>query len=385
MTSSTSYLIVWLLIAIFEVSVSSSTVRPPIWKYDRERSSSIPNRQHKVNSKHGQNIKTSFHQSRDLYHCRGKRNRREIRDLSAKERSEWAKALLELRSQPSGFNNLSEWDALIVTHMQFTDEAYGGAYFLPWHRLFLLRLENLIRKKHSDFTLPYWDWSLDASDAALSPIWHSSLVGRSAPGPAMIQDGPFYNLSANYPWEHFVARDFRSAQSGQIRPLWNNVDIDKLVLWAKTWADFANGIETAHTYLHYYIGGDMNTLAFAPNDPLFYLHHAFVDSLWSRRQAYSRNMKAFGGTHDFAVDELDAVDSYILEAFLLPVRAAFYTSCVHYLPPKKALPSSTGPIPTNICELTEFIDDPLMTETRCARGMSILRAHAAARSETVDF
>ena len=39
----------------------------------------------------------------------------------------------------------------------------------------------------------------------------------------------------------------------------------------------------AHSRPHLFIGGAMNTFA-SPDDPLFWLHHAFVDKVWTMWQ-----------------------------------------------------------------------------------------------------
>ena len=36
-----------------------------------------------------------------------------------------------------------------------------------------------------------------------------------------------------------------------------------------------------HNSVHAYIGGSMVT-DYSPNDPLFFLHHCFIDFLWSK-------------------------------------------------------------------------------------------------------
>lgn len=39
-------------------------------------------------------------------------------------------------------------------------------------------------------------------------------------------------------------------------------------------------LELHHGGVHVYIGGDMSILNTAANDPLFFMHHAFIDYLW---------------------------------------------------------------------------------------------------------
>lgn len=43
-----------------------------------------------------------------------------------------------------------------------------------------------------------------------------------------------------------------------------------------------NALEYAQGGVQVFVGGDMLDIATAANDPVFYLHHAFVDFLWEQ-------------------------------------------------------------------------------------------------------
>jgi hypothetical protein len=45
------------------------------------------------------------------------------------------------------------------------------------------------------------------------------------------------------------------------------------------------GLMDLHGEVHVWVGGDMANPATSPNDPLFFLHHAFVDKVFSDWQA----------------------------------------------------------------------------------------------------
>lgn len=313
------------------------------------------------------------------YACNGIRNRREIRRLSVAERADWAAAMIGLRSQPSEFDGFFEWDVLVLLHVSNADEAHGGSYFLPWHRLFLLRLENAIRQTRPNFALPYWDWSFDAADAALSPVWGATYAGGARAGPAAIPNGPFANLAATYPTEHTVMRNFSSGVSGAIPPIWPSELLQRVIDTADPWGRFSDAIEAAHDLPHVYIGGDMRQTAFSPNDAIFYLHHAFVDSLWSRRQASTGIADEFGGSHDFqnGVGTVAASSNYVFEAFDLSVQDALDISCVNYVtarnPPRFTASAARTEMPENVCTNEEFLASPEMTPRRCARANRILQ------------
>lgn len=88
---------------------------------------------------------------------------------------------------------MSVWDLFVVWHyfaMQIVTSppqplrnlAHGGPIFLPWHRLFLIRLEEQLQGvTDSDTALPYWDWAAhgELSETAQR---EGGLVERQVPG-----------------------------------------------------------------------------------------------------------------------------------------------------------------------------------------------------------
>lgn len=316
-------------------------------------------------------------QTDTTFNCNGIRNRREIRTLSEAERADWATALIDLRTQPTEFDGLFEWDVLVLLHVINADEAHGGSYFLPWHRLFLLRLENAIRQTRPNFALPYWDWSVDAADAALSPVWGPTYAGGANIGPAAIPDGPFANSVGAYPSQHTVVRNFSAGVSGAMPPIWPAPLLEQVIDTVSPWGRFSDAIEGAHDLPHVYIGGDMRNTAFAPNDPIFYLHHAFVDSLWSQRQASTGIADEFEGTHDFQEGTVTVSSGFVFQAFNRVPQDAFDISCVNYVTANNRRRFQTfvpqTETPENVCTNPLFLESPELSPRRCARANRILQ------------
>lgn len=48
-------------------------------------------------------------------------------------------------------------------------------------------------------------------------------------------------------------------------------------------------LEGYHNTVHGWVGGTMNNIMISPADPLFWLHHAEVDRIWSAWQANPAN------------------------------------------------------------------------------------------------
>src|SRR5690606_10124093 len=100
---------------------------------------------------------------------------------------------------------LSVWDLFVVWHwaaMQLTTPppatmrnlAHGGPVFLPWHRMYLIRLEEQLQRVSGDpdAGLPYWDWAvaggdLPPADQARTPLWSDQLLG---PATGTVDAGP---------------------------------------------------------------------------------------------------------------------------------------------------------------------------------------------------
>lgn len=307
----------------------------------------------------------------DPLHCNGRRNRREIRDMTPGQRQDWRQAIMELRADRDE-NGDSEWDRLVLVHMNFADEAHGGSFFLPWHRLFLLRLENALRRKRPNLALPYWDWTIDAQDAALSQVWNPGFAGGAQRGNNPIQSGPFQNMDARHPDNHIVRRNFTSGVSGEIPLLWRMDSLNQLINGG-SWPDFANGIESAHALPHVFIGGNMQRVRRAPNDPIFYLHHAFVDYLYSLRQQQS-GTNQFGGTHDFQGGTQPARPGRVLQAFGVPASRAFNLECVNYVQPSTQgrTIAGRGARPQDVCANEIFTNGEGLTRDRCRRGEEVL-------------
>lgn len=46
----------------------------------------------------------------------------------------------------------------------FFSPIHQASEFLPWHRWYILEMENLLKEVDCWVTIPYWDWSLVSND-----------------------------------------------------------------------------------------------------------------------------------------------------------------------------------------------------------------------------
>ncbi|RKP26900.1 hypothetical protein SYNPS1DRAFT_13502, partial [Syncephalis pseudoplumigaleata] len=209
--------------------------------------------------------------------------RREIRDLSDTELDRFTATLKEFMFA----KHPNQYDSYAKLHNDAQGEAHGTPNFLPWHRVMLARFENDIRRIDPEFVLPYWDWSIDSQMPDQSPIFTERYFGGNGQGARMcIGSGPYKDHVPYYTQEGFsgcLTRSFMSgdATSGRIGPFAPVELMLDIVSNHNDYSSFESKLEgTPHGSVHNNIGAGFATM-FSPNDPLFFVHHAFVDKLWA--------------------------------------------------------------------------------------------------------
>lgn len=172
-------------------------------------------------------------------------------------------------------------------------------YFLPWHRGYLLSLEAIVRQAivklggPADWALPYWDYSAaDAKARSLPPAFTVATLPDGTANPLLIKQR--YGSQVNPPTLPLPADDvslkrlniinFIGAASG------GNPGFGGPETVFNHGGGASGGIESLpHNIVHVDIGqsdanGDPGLMAdpdLAGLDPIFYLHHANIDRLWS--------------------------------------------------------------------------------------------------------
>ncbi|WP_435260608.1 tyrosinase MelC2 [Streptomyces sp. 1222.5] len=216
-------------------------------------------------------------------------------DLSATERRNFVSAVLELK-------RLGSYDQFVTTHNAFimsdTDDGertgHRSPSFLPWHRRFLLQFEQALQDIDASVTLPYWDWTADRTPE--SSLWADDFLGgdgRSVDG--RVTTGPFAFNGGTWPLNVRVdGRTFlrRSLGDGATE-LPTRDEVDEVLAtptydappWNSESESFRNYVEgwqgpNLHNRVHVWVGGQMLSGA-SPNDPVFWLHHCFIDKLWA--------------------------------------------------------------------------------------------------------
>jgi hypothetical protein len=262
--------------------------------------------------------------------CSETRTRKEFRELSKQEYQRYVNAVKKLAKAPTD-HGLSEMDKFTNVHLSSVSIAHGNVRFLPWHRVFIMNYENELRKIDEGVTLPYWDWSIDYREPHLSPIF-DSVVGIGGNGNSSekydVTDGPFSRLAVSLPKSHNLKRQFDGGD--YISSFSSPKVISTLIRNVDNFEEFATRIELIHGTPHDNIGGnsgDMRVMN-SPNDPIFFLHHAFIDLLWTQWQIQHPTEEQYNGV----VENKDATPKDNLEPFNINVQYSLseVNVCVKY-------------------------------------------------------
>lgn len=178
--------------------------------------------------------------------------RKDHRTLTADEQSRFLNAFNQI-------NAINALGPLVDIHSNAVHQMHSNPRFLPWHRIYLLRMEELLMDVDPTVCLPYWN----SSDEQAFPSW---LVGFT----------PTVNLIGG---PHTVTRNI-----GMFAFLPGAADV-AAVMANTTFNTFASSLEGVHNSGHVWVGGSMGSIPTAPADPVFWMHHAEIDRRWAIWQA----------------------------------------------------------------------------------------------------
>lgn len=231
--------------------------------------------------------------------------RKEIRALSTRERSALFNAITTLKE--SGiYDRFVHWhsSAMMMSTgsdslISWRNRAHYSPVFLPWHREFLIRFENALRDLDQSISLPYWDWTIDAtlSDPSMSDLWKDDFLGGSSKSlNGRVIDGPFSNWIIQIPspkgaTNEYLRREFNLREQLPFRQLVENVitipkEYDKFPWDQEQTAPYSFRFlleMPLHNPVHNWVGGTMAE-TYSPADPVFFFHHSNIDRIWANWQ-----------------------------------------------------------------------------------------------------
>ena len=156
-----------------------------------------------------------------------------------------------------------------MSHMMHSNMGpVGTQRFLPWHRVYLAELEELLQAISPDVVIPYWDWTVDQN----IPTWLQSFTPTVIVNgnPIVVSRTPGLNIP-NLPPPQDV----------------------NTVMGKNDYTEFTECLEAGnfgghpefqtgmHDQVHVWVGGAMGIINTAPADAMFWMHHANIDRIWS--------------------------------------------------------------------------------------------------------
>lgn len=225
--------------------------------------------------------------------------RKNASQLTSHEIETFVAALKELKRS-------GRYDVYVLQHAQAVmSNIHRCSAFLPWHRQLLVDLEKELQEVSGDpnLAIPYWHWGENATFTNPEDyrMWADDFLGpggksfdghivTSGPFRAGEWDtidingnnaGPLIRSLGNSPIAGSLPTQEQIEAMLRVTPF-DVASYDRLVT-----SGFRNLLEgwygsdepMFHNRGHVWVGGSMIPMT-SPNDPVFFLHHCFVDKLW---------------------------------------------------------------------------------------------------------
>jgi len=206
----------------------------------------------------------------------------------------------------------------------FWDQCQHGTWFFPpWHRGYLVALENILRdiiinelSGPNDWSLPYWNYLNQSTayaefkippaftesslpDGTANPLYVPERYGPTGNSDIYVQVGPNIKTSANDECQWNETYSASAANNAS-----NNSGLFGQFYGGGETGFSHGGSETGdlemnpHNFVHGMVGGESNSNnqnglmgvpATAALDPIFYLHHANIDRMWAAWNQTGKN------------------------------------------------------------------------------------------------
>ena len=221
-------------------------------------------------------------------------------DLTAPEKSAFVSAVLALKNSVKSLlhpGKMKRYDDFVQVHKNammgpdmFMPMPHSGPLFFPWHRVLLRQFELALQAAVGDpsIAVPYWDWELSGKN---NPFTDDFLGGDgdAAQGNRVVT-GPFAYSTKKFKiriWDNVsgnagLLREFGTEPTAYLpTPTQVASALTKTPYYPgpKSWEKICEA--GLHNPVHNWIGGNMAD-ATSPNDPVFFMHHCYIDLLWER-------------------------------------------------------------------------------------------------------
>lgn len=223
--------------------------------------------------------------------CANPRTRPEWDQYSDNDKQAFIDAVKCLMKKPSagGFQGATtRYEDLVSLHQSLTPQIHGNDLFLLYHRYYLWTFEDMLRKECS-FTrdMPWWDEAKYAGKFDQSSLFSAKWFGTLNSRGNCVTDGQFNSTS--------LSLHIGPGVQDQNHCLSRNYDAQTTLNCGPDYVNYCNGLTNFHSMSqcneggphangHNGIGGVMSDVYASPSDPLFWMHHSFVDRMYQNWQ-----------------------------------------------------------------------------------------------------
>ncbi|PYI01232.1 tyrosinase [Aspergillus sclerotiicarbonarius CBS 121057] len=220
--------------------------------------------------------------------------RKEWRHLTKKQQDSFLDSVQCLMDKPaeSGLTaTTSRFSDLQALHRGMTNTAYADiihhvGQFLPWHRYYMHIYETLLRDECGySGPIPWWDEQKDADSGKMwqSSMWGADAFGGNGTGSDLcVRDGRFSNYTLHIgPGDEdtdYCLRRAWDTENAIANANSTALDMCNAYNTYAPWWDCISNIP--HKGVHTYIGGVMADIKSSPGDPIFFMHHMYIDRVW---------------------------------------------------------------------------------------------------------
>ena len=247
--------------------------------------------------------------------------RKNVKNLSPAERENFARAVNLLKNEPSVVNpgGQNRYDDFAKAHLDTmtagADWTHGDSAFFPWHRELIYHFELELDRMVPGVTIPFWDWTREQSAIDTGFPFRHDFIGVDGDDGQNDEVQREVGAASPYPYEFdpedwdIVVKD-NDFDSDRLRRAFgergdapNLPENDAVVVGVgstfREALDAADYLELRdlsegdhHNLVHRWVGGNMLQRS-SPNDPVFFMHHAAIDRMWTIWQEKNPGLPAY--------------------------------------------------------------------------------------------
>ncbi|EMR62334.1 putative tyrosinase protein [Eutypa lata UCREL1] len=218
----------------------------------------------------------------------------EWRNMQDADKKSYVTAIRCLMDKPAtglASSATNRYEELVWAHQTQSTKIHMSSIFLPWHRYYTNVFHRLLREECSyTAPMPWWDETKDAGAFADSGLFTAEYFGAmpevTASGlGSCISDGAFSGKRlhigpGNSDTNHCLSRGEDKSATANVNKAYVNTCTSR-----SAYDDLRTCIEGGpHAYGHNGAGPIMADAISSPSDPLFFMHHTFIDWTWKTWQ-----------------------------------------------------------------------------------------------------